>query len=46
VHARTAGRLALDEVEVALTMETRGPSHREEVLGALVRAGFAVKVEE
>ncbi|NMN96764.1 threonine ammonia-lyase [Antrihabitans stalactiti] len=46
VHARTAGRLALDEVEVALTMETRGPSHREAVLGALVRAGFAVKVEE
>ncbi|MBJ8342721.1 threonine ammonia-lyase [Antrihabitans sp. YC3-6] len=42
VHSRTAGKLALDEVEVALTMETRGPEHRASVLTALGDAGYAV----
>jgi threonine dehydratase len=46
VHSRTAPKLALDEVEVMLTVETRGPSHREEVLAALVGAGFVVSVAE
>ena len=46
VHSRTAPKLALDEVEVMLTVETRGPSHREEVLGALAGAGFAVSDAE
>lgn len=46
VHARTAGNLALDEVEVLLTMETRGPQHRAEVLEALHDAGFAVRLQD
>ncbi|MFC7448824.1 threonine ammonia-lyase [Rhodococcus daqingensis] len=46
VHSRTARDLGLDEVEVLLTLETRGPDHRDEVLGALEAAGYAVRVQE
>jgi len=46
VHSRTARKLALDEVEVRLTVETRGPEHREEVLAALTGAQFVVAVED
>jgi threonine dehydratase len=46
VHSRTAPKLALDEVEVMLTVETRGSAHREEVLTALRGAGFVVSVAE
>jgi threonine dehydratase len=46
VHSRTAPKLALDEVEVLLTVETRGPAHREHVLAALGGAGFVVAVED
>lgn len=46
VHSRTARKLALDEVEVRLTLETRGQAHREEVLTALTGAGFVVSVED
>jgi threonine dehydratase len=46
VHSRTAPQLALDEVQVLLTVEARGPTHREEVLGALGGAGFTVSVED
>ena len=46
VHSRTAPKLALDEVEVMLTVETRGPAHREEVLTALRGAGFVVSVAD
>ncbi|MBO0677594.1 threonine ammonia-lyase [Mycolicibacterium sp. S2-37] len=42
VHSRTAPKLALDEVEVMLTVETRGPAHREEVLNTLGGAGFTI----
>jgi threonine dehydratase len=45
VHSRTAGQLALDEVQVALTMETRGAQHRSEVLDALRDAGYVVEIE-
>ncbi|MFF0817387.1 threonine ammonia-lyase [Rhodococcus sp. NPDC003318] len=45
VHARTADDLGLDEVEVLLTVETRGPRHRDEVLGAVDDAGFPVRVQ-
>lgn len=45
VHSRTAGQLALDEVQVALTMETRGAQHRSEVLEALRGAGYVVEIE-
>ena len=46
VHSRTAPKLGLDEVEVLLTVETRSPAHREEVLTALDDAGFVVSVED
>lgn len=46
VHSRTARKLALDEVEVRLTLETRGPEHREEVLAALTGAEFVVSIED
>jgi threonine dehydratase len=34
-HVRTGPKLHLDEVEVALQLETRGPEHCDEVLAAL-----------
>jgi len=40
-HSRLAGTLALGQVQVALTLETRGAEHCESVLTALERAGFA-----
>ena len=46
VHSRTARKLHLDEVQVRLTVETRGPEHRKEVLAALTGAGFVVSVED
>lgn len=45
VHSRTGGRLGLEEVDVMLTVETRGPDHRGSVLDALGEAGYAVQVE-
>ncbi|QIS11241.1 threonine ammonia-lyase [Nocardia arthritidis] len=45
-HSRTGTSLAVDEVEVSLTLETRGPNHRADVLGALENAGYAVRVED
>lgn len=46
VHSRTAPKLAFDEVEVMLTVETRGPDHRVKVLTALRDGGFVVTVED
>ncbi|MEV0968982.1 threonine ammonia-lyase [Microtetraspora glauca] len=40
VHERVAPRLHLDEAEVLLQLETRGPAHCDEVLGALRRDGY------
>jgi threonine dehydratase len=40
VHERVGARLHLDEVEVLLQLETKGPAHCEEVLGALRRDGY------
>jgi len=45
VHSRTGGRLGLEEVDVMLTVETRGPDHRGSVLDALGAAGYSVQVE-
>lgn len=45
VHSRTGGQLGLEEVEVMLTVETRGPTHRQDVLDALGASGYAVTVE-
>src|SRR4051794_13199159 len=39
-HQRTGPKLHLDEVEVALQLETRGPSHCDEVLARLRGAGY------
>lgn len=46
IHARTADRLALDEVEIMMTLETRGPDHRAAVLAALSDSGYDVQVQE
>ncbi|MGV9821455.1 threonine ammonia-lyase [Nocardia xishanensis] len=46
VHSRTGTWLAVDEVEVALTLETRGPDHRDAVLDALADANYAVRVQD
>ncbi|GII93215.1 threonine ammonia-lyase [Sinosporangium siamense] len=40
VHERVGARLHLDEVEVLLQLETRGPAHCDEVLGALRGDGY------
>jgi threonine dehydratase len=40
VHQRTSAQLHLDEVEVALQVETRGAEHREEVLSHLRSVGY------
>ncbi|MGV9724905.1 threonine ammonia-lyase [Nocardia beijingensis] len=45
-HSRTGTWLAVDEVEVALTLETRGFGHRDDVLTALANAGYAVRVSD
>jgi threonine dehydratase len=40
VHQRTSAQLHLDEVEVALQVETRGTEHREHVLRHLRSVGY------
>jgi len=41
-HHRAGVAVGLDEVEVLVTVETRDPEHREEVVGLLRSAGFTV----
>ena len=41
-HSRTTSHLDLGEVEVALSVETRGGQHRAELLAALAAAGHVV----
>jgi threonine dehydratase len=43
-HSRTGPKLHLGEVEVAVSVETRGPDHCEELLAALRRAGRPLSV--
>lgn len=45
VHSRTGAELALDEVEVFLTVETRGPDNKAALLAAFDRAGYAVRLQ-
>ena len=45
VHDRTAASLAVDEVSIALALETRGPEHAERVLGRLRRLGWRVVLD-
>jgi threonine dehydratase len=42
VHERTSAHLHLDEVEVAMQVETRGPPHAERVLSRLRECGYHV----
>jgi threonine dehydratase len=42
VHEHVAPRLRVDEVEVLLQVETRGPGHCDEVIKALRRAGYTL----
>ncbi len=42
-HVRTAVDLAVDEVEVEVQVETRGPAHCTEVVAQLTGAGFRVR---
>ena len=44
VHSRTGGQLGLEEVDVMLTVETRGPVHRQDVLEALAASGYVVSI--
>ncbi len=39
-HVRTDSGLGVDEVEIAVELETRGSAHREQVLRALRQAGY------
>ena len=39
-HVRTGPKLHLDEVEVALQLETRGANHCDEVLARLRAEGY------
>jgi threonine dehydratase len=41
-HHRAGVELPLDKVEVLLTLETRDPQHRDEIVAELARAGFRV----
>jgi threonine dehydratase len=41
-HHRAGVQVAIDEVEVLLTLETRDPAHRIAVVRALREAGFEV----
>ncbi|MDQ2812334.1 MAG: threonine ammonia-lyase [Actinomycetota bacterium] len=41
-HERLAPRLHVDEVEVVLQVETRGPEHCGDVIGALRAAGYTL----
>jgi len=41
-HHRSGVDLPVDQVEVHLTLETRDPTHRDEVLRAIEEAGFLV----
>src|SRR5262249_54141950 len=42
VHQRTAARLNVDEAEVLLHLETRGPDHCDELLGRLRAEGYTL----
>ncbi|HEU5429433.1 MAG TPA: threonine ammonia-lyase [Actinocrinis sp.] len=44
-HGRTSAGLGIAEVEVAVTLETRGPDHAETVVARLSAAGYAPTVQ-
>jgi threonine dehydratase len=42
LHARFTQHLRVDEVEVQLQVETRGPGHCDEVIGQLRKSGYTL----
>ena len=42
-HVRTSHEITVDQVEIALVLETRGPEHQERVLRALRAKGYDVR---
>ncbi|HUZ53238.1 MAG TPA: threonine ammonia-lyase [Streptosporangiaceae bacterium] len=42
-HERVSAGLRIDEVEVTLQLETRGPDHREAIVAALAEAGYSLQ---
>ncbi|WP_166349120.1 threonine ammonia-lyase [Phytoactinopolyspora limicola] len=46
VHERTAASLPVDQVEVALQLETRGPEHRARVLSRLRQSNYPMSIPE
>nr|WP_231948801.1 threonine ammonia-lyase [Jiangella alkaliphila] len=44
VHERTGSTLSIEEVEIALQLETRGPEHCERVLAKLRESGYPVSI--
>jgi threonine dehydratase len=44
-HLRTHPQLRVDEVEIALQLETRGPTHAAQVLQAIRDGGFRLSLE-
>lgn len=45
-HRRSGARVPIGEVEVLLTLETRDPGHREEVLRELAERGISAEILE
>jgi threonine dehydratase len=43
-HHRAGVDLGVDEVEVVMTLETRDPQHRQEIVGALRSDGYRVEL--
>ena len=41
-HLRTNPRLAVDEVEITIDLETRGAEHREQLLDHLRQRGYRI----
>ncbi len=44
VHQRTHAGLSVDEVEIAVQLETKGPAHREQVLRTLRAQGYRLVI--
>jgi threonine dehydratase len=42
IHSRVSGELRLGEVQVTVSLETKGPGHQAEVRAALIESGYLV----
>ena len=43
-HDRTSRNIAMNDAEVELALETRGPDHVDDLTGALEDAGYGVEI--